>query len=94
MGWELSKLESKESVIEVVDSNISEVFKGDAMKMLRIAIHCTSRIPALRPSMRMVVHMLEEVEPLQLTDVVVVDKASAGCSKEKVNTGGKSDPSS
>ncbi|KAJ6671065.1 RECEPTOR-LIKE PROTEIN KINASE HAIKU2 [Salix viminalis] len=92
--WVCSKLESKESVIEVVDSNISEVFKGDAMKMLRIAIHCTSRIPALRPSMRMVVHMLEEVEPLQLTDVVVVDKASAGCSKEKVNTGGKSDPSS
>ncbi|KAJ6409406.1 hypothetical protein OIU84_008993 [Salix udensis] len=93
--WVCSKLESKESVIEVVDSNISEVFKGDAMKMLRIAIHCTSRIPALRPSMRMVVHMLEEVEPLQLTDVVVVvDKGSAGCSKEMVNTGGKSDPSS
>jgi hypothetical protein len=44
--------------------------------------------------MRMVVHMLEEVEPLQLTDVVVVDKVSGSCSKEKVNTGSISDPSS
>lgn len=92
--WVCSKLESKESALEVVDSNISEVFKEDAIKMLRIAVHCTSKIPALRPSMRMVVHMLEEVEPLQLTDVVVVDKVSGSCSKEKVNTGSISDPSS
>ncbi|XP_015054966.1 receptor-like protein kinase 7 [Solanum pennellii] len=69
--WVCSKIRNKTSMIDLVDSSIFEGFKEDAVEVLKIAVHCTSRTPALRPSMRMVVHMLEEAEPCKLTDVVV-----------------------
>ncbi|XP_060168019.1 receptor-like protein kinase 7 [Lycium barbarum] len=69
--WVCSKIRNKTSMINFVDSSILEGFKEDAVEVLRIAIHCTARTPALRPSMRMVVHMLEEAEPCKLTSVVV-----------------------
>ncbi|GAU34478.1 hypothetical protein TSUD_387900 [Trifolium subterraneum] len=55
--------ESKESVLELVDSTIAKHFKEDAIKVLRIAILCTAKVPYSRPSMRKLVQMLEEVEP-------------------------------
>ncbi|PON83387.1 GPCR kinase [Trema orientale] len=70
--WVYSKFKSQEDVLGLVDSAISDDLKEDAIKVLRIALHCTSQVPALRPSMRMVVHMLEEAEPCKLTDVSVV----------------------
>ena len=57
--WVCSKMKSKEDALELVDSSILEDQKEDAVNVLRIAILCTSKIPALRPSMRMVVQMLE-----------------------------------
>ncbi|KAJ0078358.1 hypothetical protein Patl1_37258 [Pistacia atlantica] len=60
------KMKSKETLLDVVDSTISEASKEDALKILTIAMHCTTKIPALRPSMRMVVQMLEEAAPLDL----------------------------
>nr|POF24298.1 receptor-like protein kinase haiku2 [Quercus suber] len=65
--WVCSKISNKESVLDLVDSTISEALKEDAIKVMRIAIHCTSKLPSLRPSMRMVVQMLEEAEPCKLT---------------------------
>lgn len=50
---------------------ISEASKQDALKILTIALHCTTKIPALRPSMRMVVQMLEEAVPFWLTAIFV-----------------------
>ncbi|KAJ0011229.1 hypothetical protein Pint_33559 [Pistacia integerrima] len=66
-----TKMKSKETLLDVVDSTISEASKEDALKILTIAMHCTTKIPALRPSMRMVVQMLEEAAPCMLTDIVV-----------------------
>lgn len=62
---------SEESTINLVDSTISEGLKEDAAKVLTIAMRCTIKIPTLRPSMRMVVQMLEEVEPCTLTEIAV-----------------------
>ncbi|XWS62507.1 hypothetical protein CRYUN_Cryun06bG0016900 [Craigia yunnanensis] len=69
--WIYSKLKNKENLVEVVDSNVSEELKDDAIKVLRIAVHCTATILALRPSMRTVVQMLEEAEPCILSDIIV-----------------------
>lgn len=61
--WVSSKLKTKESVLSIVDSRIPQVFKEDAIRILRIAILCTARLPASRPTMRSVVQMLQEAEP-------------------------------
>ncbi|KAK4840346.1 hypothetical protein QYF36_006472 [Acer negundo] len=43
---------SSKSVMSIVDSRIPEVFKEDAIKVLRIAILCTAWQQTLRPTMR------------------------------------------
>lgn len=44
-----------------VDSRIRPGWTREAaVKMLRVAVLCTARMPAMRPSMRTVVQMLEE----------------------------------
>ncbi|KAK7302631.1 hypothetical protein RJT34_13523 [Clitoria ternatea] len=63
VSWVCSNIRSRENAIELVDSTIAKHFKEDAMKVLRIATLCTAKIPASRPSMRMLVQMLEEVDP-------------------------------
>ena len=75
--WIYNKLKSIENLVEVVDLNISEALKEDAIKVLRIAVHCTAKFPALRPSMRTVVQMLEEAEPCILTDIIVHRKGES-----------------
>ncbi|PPS08058.1 hypothetical protein GOBAR_AA12603 [Gossypium barbadense] len=72
--WIYNKLKTKETLVEAVDPKISMASKEDAIKVLRIAVHCTAKIPALRPSMRKVVQMLEEAEPCKLTDIIVHEK--------------------
>ncbi|XP_004485648.1 receptor-like protein kinase 7 [Cicer arietinum] len=71
VGWVCSNIRSKESAFELVDSTISKKFKEDAIKVLRIAVLCTTKTPSSRPSMRMLVQMLEEAEPCAPTKVTV-----------------------
>lgn len=71
VSWVCSKLQSKESVMRMVDSRIPEMYKEEAVKVLRIAILCTARLPALRPTMRSVVQMLEHAEPCKLVGIVI-----------------------
>lgn len=66
-----NKRTTKEDMVELVDSTIPKHSIDDAMKVLRIATLCTVNVPYSRPSMRMVVQMLEEAVPCTLTDVVV-----------------------
>ncbi|KAL4180031.1 hypothetical protein AMTRI_Chr13g123170 [Amborella trichopoda] len=61
--WVSSKMTSRESVLGVVDSRIQESMREEAVKVLRIAVLCTSRLPALRPTMRGVVQMLLDADP-------------------------------
>ncbi|KAK7328047.1 hypothetical protein VNO77_22142 [Canavalia gladiata] len=61
--WVCSNFRDKENALKLVDPAIGKHFKEDAMKVLRIATLCTAKIPASRPSMRMLVQMLEEADP-------------------------------
>ncbi|KAM4098474.1 hypothetical protein ACJW30_07G080100 [Castanea mollissima] len=85
--WVRSKISNKESVLDLVDSTISEALKEDAIKVMRIAVHCTSKLPSLRPSMRMVVQMLEEAEPCKLTDIIVNKECQNSSNESLKNTG-------
>ncbi|KAA3484804.1 receptor-like protein kinase HAIKU2 [Gossypium australe] len=70
VSWVCSKINKKESVLSIVDPRIPEALKEDAIKVLRVAILCTTRLPAIRPAMRTVVHMLEKAEPCKLVKIV------------------------
>ncbi|EEF52194.1 receptor-like protein kinase 7 [Ricinus communis] len=83
VDWISSNLKSKERVLSIVDSRIPEVFREDAVKVLRIAILCTARLPTLRPTMRSVVQMLEDAEPCKLVGIVI---SKDGASKKKEAT--------
>lgn len=71
VSWVYSKIKTRETVLSVVDSRIPESLKEDAVKVLRIAILCTATLPALRPTMRSVVQMIEEAEPCKLVGIIV-----------------------
>lgn len=71
-----SNLKSRESVLNLVDSDIPEALKEEAIKVLRIAVLCTNRLPETRPTMRRVVQMLEEAEPCKLVKIIVTKDGS------------------
>lgn len=71
VSWVCTKMRNKEDMVELVDPTIARHLKEDAMKVLRIATLCTVNIPTSRPSMRMVVQMLQEAEPCPLTNILV-----------------------
>ncbi|KAL5988359.1 Receptor-like protein kinase 7 [Asimina triloba] len=74
--WVSRKLGSMgEEVLDLVDPKIPESMKDEALKVLRIAVLCTVRLPALRPSMRTVVQMLEDAAPYRpYTAICVKDE--------------------
>jgi hypothetical protein len=61
--WASHKIYEKEDAFVVLDSKISQSFKEEMIQALRIAVSCTHKLPALRPSMREVVQMLKDVDP-------------------------------
>ncbi|KAL7600561.1 hypothetical protein Lser_V15G24431 [Lactuca serriola] len=69
--WVHGEMRSNDNRIALVDPNILEEFKGHAADALTIAIRCTMTIPALRPSMKMVVQMLEKIEPYSPIDIMI-----------------------
>lgn len=69
--WVHNEMRRKEDMASLVDSSISKDAKDEAVKMLSIAVHCTMKLPALRPSMRMVVKMMEEIKPISLIDILI-----------------------
>lgn len=71
VSWVCSKLKTKETVLSVIDSRIREAYQEEAIKVLKIAILCTARQPALRPAMRAVVQMLEDADPNKLIGIVI-----------------------
>ncbi|KAL1564706.1 Receptor-like protein kinase 7 [Salvia divinorum] len=71
VDWVCGKLKTKESVLSLVDSSIPQMYKENVIKVLKVAILCTARLPTLRPTMRSVVQMLEEARPFQLLSIVV-----------------------
>lgn len=55
-----TKVETKEGVLEVLDKRLSGSFRDEMIQVLRIAIRCTYKNPALRPTMNEVVQLLIE----------------------------------
>ncbi|XP_058081906.1 receptor-like protein kinase 7 [Magnolia sinica] len=76
--WVSSQMMSRESVIGLVDARIPEASKEDVIRVLRIAILCTARLPALRPTMRTVVQLLEDVEPCRYIAIGIKDEKKGG----------------
>ncbi|KAL2505585.1 Leucine-rich repeat transmembrane protein kinase family protein [Abeliophyllum distichum] len=61
INWISSKVETKEGAMDVLDERVSESFKEEMIKVLRIAIRCTCRTPTLRPTMNKVVQFLIDI---------------------------------
>lgn len=61
--WVASKVETKEGAMEVLDKELSRLFRDEMIQVLRIAIRCTCRTPAYRPTMNEVVQLLIEADP-------------------------------
>ncbi|KAK9134166.1 hypothetical protein Syun_013496 [Stephania yunnanensis] len=74
--WVCGRMTSRESIMELVDTSIPIAIREDAVKVLRVAVLCTTRLPALRPSMRAVVQMLEDAQPCRLI-AIAIDKSNS-----------------
>ena len=61
--WVSNKVETKEGAMEVLDNRLSGSFKDEMIQVLRIAIRCTFKAPARRPTMKEVVQSLIEAAP-------------------------------
>ncbi|KAJ8537112.1 hypothetical protein K7X08_035513 [Anisodus acutangulus] len=66
VDWIRSKLKTKNGINDVLDKNAGASclsVREEMMLLLRVAVLCTSRNPADRPSMRDVMSMLQEAKP-------------------------------
>ncbi|KAI3817905.1 hypothetical protein L1987_11705 [Smallanthus sonchifolius] len=66
VDWVRSKVKTKEGTKEVLDDNAGgscSSVRDEMLLVLKVAMLCTSRNPADRPSMRDVVSMLQEAKP-------------------------------
>ncbi|KAL1542832.1 receptor protein-tyrosine kinase CEPR2-like [Salvia divinorum] len=62
--WVSTHLNSREDVVKVLDAKaVPQLLQDDAVKVLKVATLCTSKLPNLRPSMKEVVKMLVDAEP-------------------------------
>ncbi|KAH9301088.1 hypothetical protein KI387_012671 [Taxus chinensis] len=61
--WISGKIVTKESAFEVLDERISRYNEEGMVKVLKIAVMCTTNLPALRPCMRDVAEMLFQADP-------------------------------
>ena len=60
--WVSTHLDGQK-IKDVFDPRISGPAADDMMKVLRVAILCTTKLPSVRPSMREVVKMLIDADP-------------------------------
>lgn len=66
VDWVRSKIRRKDGINDILDKNAGASctsVREEMIQMLRIALLCTCRNPADRPSMRDVVLMLQEAKP-------------------------------
>jgi serine/threonine protein kinase len=60
--WVSQSINIQAKITGLIDARIQENWeREEAVKVLRIAVLCTARVPSGRPSMRRVVQLLEEV---------------------------------
>ncbi|KMS94945.1 hypothetical protein BVRB_013860 [Beta vulgaris subsp. vulgaris] len=66
VDWVSIKLRNSNVISSIIDSSIMESENEEVIKVLKIAIFCTRKLPELRPTMKSVVQMLEEAAPSKL----------------------------
>lgn len=63
--WVSTHLSDRQSVLKVLDPKVCGAdVQDDMIKVLRIAVLCTTKLPNLRPSMKEVLKMLVDAEPM------------------------------
>lgn len=73
--WVSTKVETKEGAIEVLDKRVSGSFKEEMIKVLKIAIRCTYKAPANRPTMNEVVQLLTDADPCKFENYTSSNKS-------------------
>ncbi|KAI4337551.1 hypothetical protein L6164_015951 [Bauhinia variegata] len=71
--WVSNKMDSKDGISEVLDKRLYGSFKEDMIQVLRIAIRCTYKAPANRPTMKEVVQLLIEADPCRFDSPKLAD---------------------
>ncbi|KAL6176576.1 hypothetical protein ACLB2K_053209 [Fragaria x ananassa] len=62
--WASTNLNDREHVLKVLDDKVAdENIQDDMIKVLKVAILCTTKLPSLRPTMRDVIKMLTDADP-------------------------------
>ncbi|KAJ0025630.1 hypothetical protein Pint_08568 [Pistacia integerrima] len=72
--WVSTKIDSKDRVMEVFDKRLLGSFGDEMIQVLKIAIRCTNKAPAVRPTMNEVVQLLAEADPCQIRHLQVSDQ--------------------
>ncbi|XP_004309904.1 PREDICTED: receptor-like protein kinase HSL1 [Fragaria vesca subsp. vesca] len=66
--WASANLNDREHVLKVLDDKVAdENIQDDMIKVLKVAILCTTKLPSLRPTMREVIKMLTDADPSTFT---------------------------
>ncbi|XP_022727494.1 receptor protein-tyrosine kinase CEPR2-like [Durio zibethinus] len=62
--WVLTHLNDRQNVLKVLDKEVAfETVRDNMIKVSKVGILCTAKLPNLRPTMREVVKMLVDAEP-------------------------------
>ncbi|KAK8949558.1 Leucine-rich repeat receptor-like protein kinase PXL2 [Platanthera zijinensis] len=64
--WVSSHLNSQ-NISHVLDPQISKIVEEDMIRVLKVAVLCTTKLPSVRPTMREVVNMLVDADPSAIT---------------------------
>ncbi|XP_057532395.1 receptor protein-tyrosine kinase CEPR1 [Amaranthus tricolor] len=63
INWVSTNIETKEGAMEILDKQISGMYREDMIQVIRLAIRCTARTPTPRPTMSEIVQFLSEIDP-------------------------------
>ncbi|KAM0977118.1 hypothetical protein FF1_020004 [Malus domestica] len=62
--WVSTHLSDREAVVKILDEKVADVsVQDDMIKVLKVAVLCTTKLPSLRPTMREVIKMLADADP-------------------------------
>ncbi|KAJ8762568.1 hypothetical protein K2173_008007 [Erythroxylum novogranatense] len=84
--WVSTKVNTLEGVMEVLDKRLSETCRDEMIEVLKIAVRCTSRNPASRPTMKEVVPLLLEADPCRFDSCKSSNKAKEASNITKIKT--------
>lgn len=74
INWVSSKAETKEGAKELLDKHVSDSFRDDMIQVIRLAIRCTTRARAPRPTMNEIVQLLGELDPCRFDSCKLTNK--------------------